>query len=220
MSKIGTGFSAIPQPADQGGRMDAPAFHRNHDPIWSVIGPWLTQQDGDVLEIGSGTGQHIVEFARKAPRLVWWPSDIVDAHLRSIEAWSAEAKLPNLRKPQILDLTDADWHLQSVDAPLTAIICINVLHISPWRVSENLLAGAARLLRRGGRLFVYGPFMRDGAHTAPSNASFDQSLRARNPDWGVRDITEISALAVRLGLSAIDAAPMPANNFILTAIRG
>ena len=220
MSNIGTGFSAIPQAADGHGRMDAPAFHRNHDPIWSVIGSWLTQQDGDALEIGSGTGQHIVEFARKAPRLNWWPSDILDAHLRSIEAWSTEAALRNLQKPQILDLTEAAWQPSGPSGALTAIICINVLHIAPWRVSENLLSGAARLLRPRGRLLVYGPFMRDGVHTAPSNASFDQSLRAKNPEWGVRDLAELSSLAARHGLSAIQVEPMPANNFVLTIIRG
>jgi SAM-dependent methyltransferase len=220
MSDIGTGFSAIPQPAEGQARMDAPAFHRNHGPIWSAIGSWLTQQDGDALEIGSGSGQHIVEFARKAPRLTWWPSDILDAHLLSIEAWSAEAALRNLRKPQILDLTEAAWQPSGPEGALTAIICINVLHIAPRSVSENLLSGSARLLRPGGRLFVYGPFMRDGVHTAPSNASFDESLRAKNPEWGVRDMTELSALSVRHGLSAIQAAPMPANNFLLTIIRG
>jgi len=219
MSDIGTGFSAIPQPADKHGRMDAPAFHRNHDPIWSVMGPWLTRQDGDALEVGSGTGQHIVEFARKAPRLTWWPSDIIDAHLRSIEAWSAEAALSNLRKPQMLDLTNADWCPGGVGSSFTAIICINVLHIAPRSVSENLLSGAVRLLRPGGRLFVYGPFMREGVHTAPSNASFDASLRARNPEWGVRDLVELSALAVRHSLSAFQATPMPANNFVLTFTR-
>jgi len=220
MSRFVSDYSKIPQQQDLGARLDAPAFHRNHDPIWSVIGPWLMQQDGDALEIGSGTGQHIVEFARKAPRLTWWPSDILEAHLRSIGAWSADAALRNLRNPQILDLTNAGWRPNGIDAPLTAIICINVLHISPWSVSENLLSGAARLLRPGGRLFVYGPFMRDGVHTAPSNASFDESLRARNADWGVRDIAELSALAVRHGLSAIEAAPMPANNLVLTIVRG
>ena len=220
MSQFVSDYSKIPQQENAAGRLDAPTFHRNHDPIWSVIGPWLMQQDGDVLEIGSGTGQHIVEFARNAPRLTWWPSDILEAHLRSIKAWSAHAALRNLRNPQILDLTNADWRPNGIDAPLAAIICINVLHISPWRVSENLLGGAARLLRPGGRLFVYGPFMRDGVHTAPSNASFDQSLRATNAEWGVRDIAELSALSVRHGFSAIDAVPMPANNFVLTIVRG
>jgi SAM-dependent methyltransferase len=219
MSRFVSDYSQIPQREDVGGRLDSPTFHRNHDPIWDAIGPWLTQQDGDALEIGSGTGQHIVAFARKTPRLTWWPSDILDAHLRSIEAWTTQAALRNLRQPQILDLTNADWRPNGIDAPLTAIICINVLHISPWRVSENLLSGAARLLRSGGRLFVYGPFMRDGVHTAPSNASFDHSLRAKNPEWGVRDMAELSAVAVRHRLSAIQAAAMPANNFVLTIIR-
>ena len=220
MNQFVSDYSKIPQQENAAGRLDAPTFHRNHDPIWSVIGPWLMQQDGDALEIGSGTGQHIVAFARKAPRLTWWPSDILESHLRSIEAWSAETALRNLRNPQILDLANAGWRPTGIDAPLTAIICINVLHISPWSVSENLLSGAARLLRPQGRLFVYGPFMRDGIHTAPSNASFDASLRARDPDWGVRDIAELSALAVRHGLSAIKVTSMPANNFVLTIIRG
>jgi SAM-dependent methyltransferase len=220
MSRFVADYTSIPQQENAAGKLDAPAFHRNHDPIWSTIGSWLTQQDGDALEIGSGTGQHIVEFSRKAPRLTWWPSDILDAHLRSIEAWSADAALGNLRNPQILDLTNAGWGPNGIDAPLTAIICINVLHISPWSVSENLLSGAARLLRPGGRLFAYGPFMRDGVHTAPSNASFDESLRAKNREWGVRDMAELSALAVRHGLSAIQATSMPANNFVLTIVRG
>lgn len=219
MSGFVSDYSKIPQQQDAAGRLDAPTFHRNHDPIWSAIGPWLMEQDGDVLEIGSGTGQHIVAFAGKALRLTFWPSDIVDAHLRSIQAWSAQASLRNLRKPQRLDLTEPDWHPAGVDAPLAAIICINVLHISPWSVSENLLSGAARLLRSGGRLFVYGPFMRDGAHTAPSNASFDSTLRAENPEWGVRDIAALSAVAIRQGLSVIQITPMPANNFVLTTVR-
>ncbi len=220
MSRFVADYTSIPQRENAAGKLDAPAFHRNHEPIWSTIGSWLTQQDGDALEIGSGTGQHIVAFARKAPRLTWWPSDILDAHLHSIDAWSAEAALRNLRWPQILDLTEAAWQPSGPSGALTAIICINVLHIAPWRVSENLLSGAARLLRPGGRLFLYGPFMRDGVHTAPSNASFDQSLRARDSEWGVRDMADLSALALRHGLSAVQAIPMPANNFVLTIIRG
>jgi SAM-dependent methyltransferase len=219
MSGIGTGFSAIPQPADAQGRMDALAFHRNHEPIWSAIGPWLAAQDGDAVEIGSGTGQHIVEFARKASGLTWWPSDIADAHLRSIAAWSAQAALPNLRPPQIIDLMRPDWRPEGPAGALTAIVCINVLHISPWPVSQHLLSGAAQLLRPGGRLFIYGPFMRDGAHTAPSNADFDASLRARNAEWGVRDMTELSALAEASGLAPLEATPMPSNNFVLATAR-
>jgi SAM-dependent methyltransferase len=219
MSRFVADFTSIPQRDDAEGRLDAPAFHRNHDPIWSAIGPWLTQQDGDALEIGSGTGQHIVEFARQAPRLTWWPSDIVDAHLRSVAAWSAQAALTNLRPPQSLDLTDPAWQPADVERKLAAIICINVLHIAPWTVSQNLLGGAGRLLRPGGRLFIYGPFMRDGAHTALSNTEFDTSLRAKNPDWGVRDIAALSELVQRSGLLPFDVTSMPSNNFVLSAIR-
>jgi SAM-dependent methyltransferase len=219
MSRFVADYSKIPQQEDKAGRLDAPSFHRNHDPIWAVIGPSLTPQDGDALEIGSGTGQHIVEFARKTPALTWWPSDIIDAHLRSIAAWRAQAALPNLRAPQTLDLTVDGWTAQGPSGPLTAIICINVLHIAPWVVSENLFGGAGRLLRPGGRLFVYGPFKRDGEHTAPSNASFDQSLRAQDAGWGVRDIADLSVLAERNGLRPLEAAPMPSNNFVLSTAR-
>jgi SAM-dependent methyltransferase len=218
VSRFVADFSKIPQKDDAEGRLDAPSFHRNHDPIWSVIGPWLAAQDGDAIEIGSGTGQHIAEFARKTPRLTWWPSDILDAHLRSIAAWTAG--LANVRPPQIIDLTADGWRAAGPAGPLVAIVCINVLHISPWTVSQNLFAGAGRLLRPGGRLFIYGPFKRDGVHTAPSNESFDQSLRAKDPAWGVRDIGDLEALAAAAGLSAIEDTPMPSNNFVLTTGRG
>jgi SAM-dependent methyltransferase len=219
VSRFVADFSKIPQQQNAEGRLDAPSFHRNHEPIWAAIGPWLSQQEGDALEIGSGTGQHIVEFARKTPRLTWWPSDILEPHLRSTAAWSKQAALPNLQLPQILTLTDAAWRPAGIKRELAAIICINVLHIAPWAVSQNLLSGAGRLLRPGGRLFIYGPFMRDGEHTAPSNASFDASQRAQNPDWGVRDIAALSTLAEQSGLAAIEAAPMPSNNFVLSAAR-
>ena len=218
MSRFVADYTSIQKP-DPEGKLDAPAFHRNHDPIWAAIGPWLAAQSGDAIEIGSGTGQHIVAFARKAPGLVWWPTDIVEAHLRSIAAWSGEAGLANLRPPQRLDLTEAGWKAQGALQSLAAIVCINVLHIAPWEVSRHLFAGAGRFLRPGGRLFIYGPFKRDGAHTAPSNASFDASLRAKDPAWGVRDIKELSALCVQHGLTAIEATPMPANNFVLSAAR-
>jgi SAM-dependent methyltransferase len=145
-------------PAD--GRLDGPAFHRNREPIWSAIAAVLEAQNGDVLELGSGTGQHVTEFARRAPHLTWWPSDIYDSHLKSIAAWRAHSGFENLRAPQRIDLNDPDWGWTgdaTRNAPLTAMLCINVLHISPWRVSQNLFAGAGRFLRRDGRLFIYGP---------------------------------------------------------------
>ncbi len=219
MTRFGGFISTEGDPPEADGRLDAPAFHRNHAPIWSALAPWLGEQTGDVFEAGSGTGQHIAEFARKAPHLVWWPSDCDEASLRSIAAWRAAADLPNLRAPRRIDLSDPHWTIADGENPapkeLTAIFCANVLHIAPWRVCEGLFAGAGRQLRPHGRLFVYGPFKKDGQHTAPSNAAFDARLRGENPQWGVRDIADLRALAARTGLRFTEAVPMPANNFVL-----
>jgi SAM-dependent methyltransferase len=204
------------------GRLDGPAFHRNHEAIWSAVASFVNSARGDVLELGSGTGQHVTEFAGRAPQLAWWPSDFNARHLDSIAAWRAHSRLANLRSPQRIDLTDADWTWQGdagAGTELAAILCFNVLHISPWRVSQNLMAGAGRLLHAGGRLFVYGPFKRGGMHTAPSNAAFDASLRAENPDWGVRDLRDLDALAQAAGLSPAEISPMPANNLVLAFTR-
>jgi SAM-dependent methyltransferase len=214
------GKSGTPPAPD--GRLDGPAFHRNHDAIWSAIDGFLSKQNGNVLELGSGTGQHIAEFARLTPDLTWWPSDIYPSHLASIEAWRRHAGLANLRAPQRIDLADPAWRWtadEQAGAALAAMLCINVLHIAPWRVAQNLFAGASRYLRTNGRLFVYGPFMRDGAHTAPSNAAFDASLRAENPEWGVRDLADLTAFAQGAGLTAAEIAPMPANNLVLAFAR-
>jgi SAM-dependent methyltransferase len=201
-------------------RLRGPAFARNHAPIWSVIGAFLENRAGDVLEIGSGTGEHVVAYAARSPAATWWPSDIHPRHLASIAAWRAHAGLANVQAPLRIDLLAADWDAAlPMRDRLTAIVCINVLHISPWGVSENLLAGAGRRLRPDGRLFVYGPFRRDGAHTAPSNAAFDASLRAQDPAWGVRDMGEIAEAAERCGLLITDAVAMPANNFTLAIGR-
>lgn len=204
------------------GRLDAPAFHRNHEAIWSAIAGLLGGQTGDLLELGSGTGQHAVTYAARTPTLTWWPSDIYESHLTSIEAWRRDAGLANLRAPQRIDLTDPDWRWQGDGTPgagLAAMICFNVVHISPWTVSQNLIAGAGRFLRADGKLILYGPFMRDGAHTAPSNAAFDASLKAQNPDWGVRDLRDLSALAAAAGLTLAETMPMPANNLVLVFAR-
>lgn len=222
MPKFVVDFGSIGQPPQADGRLDGPAFHRNHAAIWSAIVPYLGTQEGDVLEVGSGTGQHACEFARRAPQLTWWPSDIQPAHLASIAAWRRQAGLANLRAPQAIDLGDPAWSWQGdggTGGKLAAILCINVLHISPWRVAQNLFAGAGRQLRPGGYLFIYGPFKRDGAHTAPSNERFDATLRAENPDWGVRDIGDLSALAQKAGLSLSETAAMPANNLVLVFAR-
>jgi SAM-dependent methyltransferase len=221
MPKFVTDFGSLGQSPQSDGRLDGPAFHRNHDAVWAAIVPYLGTQRGHVLELGSGTGQHAAEFARRAPQLTWWPSDILPAHLASIEGWRRHAALANLRGAQSIDLDDPDWSWSGAagSGGLAAMLCINVLHISPSRVSQNLMAGAGRLLRPGGRLFIYGPFKRDGRHTAPSNERFDATLKAENPDWGVRDIADLNALALAAELAPAEVTPMPANNLVLAFAR-
>ena len=206
--------------AEPDGRLDAPAFHRNHRPIWTVLERYLAGKSGDVLEAGSGTGQHVVTFARHAPDIIWWPSDLSAQHLESIAAWRAQAGLPNVRPPLRIDLSDPDWFPPGAGpGKLLAIFCANVIHIAPWRVAEGLFAGAARLLYDDGRLFLYGPFKRDDKHTALSNAVFDTSLREQDPEWGVRDVGDVEKLAGSVGLTLREIVPMPANNLILVFER-
>jgi SAM-dependent methyltransferase len=216
-------FGKDGRPVEPDGRLDAPAFHRNHQAIWAVLQPFLAGKSGDVVEAGSGTGQHVVDFARRSPEITWWPGDLNDQHLKSIAAWRAHAGLANIRPPLRIDLSDPVWCSQMHDGSgpgeLLAVFCANVIHIAPWRVAEGLFAGAARYLRADGRLFVYGPFKRDGRHTAASNAAFDSSLRDRNPEWGVRDIADLEKLAAGVGLALIEIAEMPANNLVLVFAR-
>ena len=218
-----TEFGRDGQPATPDGGLDAPAFHRNHQPIWAVLEKFLGGRTGDVLEAGSGTGQHVVYFARQNPGIIWWPSDLSEAHLMSIAAWRAAAGLPNIRPPQRIDLSDPAWSVAesggSAPGKLLAIFCANVVHIAPWRVAEGLIAGAARHLREDGRLFLYGPFKRDGRHTAVSNAVFDTSLKSQNAEWGVRDVGDVARLAQGAGFELADTFEMPANNLILMFIR-
>jgi SAM-dependent methyltransferase len=216
-------FGKDGRPIEPDGRLDAPAFHRNHQPIWAILQEFLDGKSGDVVEAGSGTGQHVVDFARRSPDVTWWPSDVNEAHLKSIAAWRAHAQLANVRPPLRIDLSDPAWcpemHNGSGPGQLLAVLSANVIHIAPWRVAEGLVAGAARYLRADGRLFLYGPFKRDGKHTALSNAVFDTSLRDNNPEWGVRDIAAVRALAESVGLSLVEIVEMPANNLVLTFAR-
>jgi len=209
--------------AEPDGRLDAPAFHRNHEPIWSVLGPHLEGRAGHALELGSGTGQHAVAYAARTPAITWWPSDANPAHLASIEAWRRHSRLDNVRPPLAIDLAEPGWRVDAAEVEaavgFTALFCANVLHIAPWRVAEGLFDGAGRQLRPDGRLFLYGPFMRDGSHTAPSNAAFDASLRRESPEWGVRDIADLEGLARRAGLRLSGAVDMPADNFVLVFER-
>ncbi|SED79169.1 DUF938 domain-containing protein [Bradyrhizobium erythrophlei] len=223
MAEFVVEFGKDGRPVEADGRLDAAAFHRNHQPIWAVLKDYLAGRSGDVLEAGSGTGQHIVYFAGRTPDIIWWPSDLHAAHLRSIEAWRAHAALANIQPPQPIDLSDPAWSPAPPNGKgpdkLLAIFCANVIHIAPWRVAEGLFAGAARHLRADGRLFLYGPFKRGGKHTALSNAVFDTSLRERDAEWGVRDIAEVETLAESVGLKLDGTFEMPANNMILMFVR-
>jgi hypothetical protein len=216
-------FGKDGRPVEPDGRLDAPAFHRNHPAIRAVLQEYLAGKSGEVIEAGSGTGQHVVDFARHFPEVTWWPSDLNEHHLKSISAWLAYAGLPNIRPPLRIDLSDPAWCPELHDgrgpAELLAVFCANVIHIAPWRVAEGLFAGAGRYLGANGRLFLYGPFKRGGKHTAISNAVFDSSLRERDPEWGVRDIEELQQLASNVGLALIEIAEMPANNFTLVFER-
>ena len=180
---------------------------RNRDPILAVLERVLPDA-GLVLEIASGTGEHAIHFAAGMPTVTWQPSDPDPAMGDSIAGWAAEAGLENLRPPLTIDATAADWPVATADA----VICINMVHIAPWDAAEGLMAGAGRVLSAGGILYMYGPYRVAGTHTAPSNAAFDADLRRRNPVWGVRDLNDITALAVRNGLGLVEIVDMPANN--------
>ena len=216
-------FGRDGRPVEADGRLDAAAFHRNREPIWSVLQRYLAGKSADVLEAGSGTGQHAVYFARQCPDITWWPSDFNERHLASIAAWRAHAGLSNLRTPLKLDLTDLAWceemHNGGGPTALLAVFCANVIHIAPWNVAEGLFAGAARYLRCDGHLLLYGPFKRDGKHTALSNAVFDASLRESDPEWGVRDTADLEKLGHGNGLALREVVEMPDNNLILVFSR-
>jgi hypothetical protein len=192
-------------------RLHAPATQRNKAAIAAVLAGWLPGH-GTVLELASGTGEHALHFAAAFPDLFWQPSDPDAAHRRSIEAYRSAEGTANLREPLTLDVTLADWPLE---APVEAMVCCNMIHIAPWAAAEGLFAGAGRYLNAGGGLYLYGPFVQPGVETAPSNLAFDASLRAQNPAWGLRDLAEVTSLAVAAGLAPPRVEAMPANNLSL-----
>jgi SAM-dependent methyltransferase len=189
-------------------RQSAPAAERNREPILAVLRRVLPPS-GLVLEIASGTGQHAVHFAAALPDLDWQPSDAAPDARASVAAWAAHAALGNLREPLDLDVLREPWPVAAADA----VVCINLIHIAPWAATRALLSGAARVLGPGGVLVLYGPYRRAGAHTAASNALFDRQLQSLNPEWGVRDMEAVEALAQEAGFTTRDVVAMPANNF-------
>ena len=190
-------------------RQYSPSTARNRDPIWAVLQRHLPAQ-GLVLEVASGSGEHAVHFARASgPQIVFQPSDADAAARASIDAWTAASGLPNVRPALALDATAQPWPIAAADV----VLCCNMIHIAPWEAAVGLVNGAARVLPPGGILFLYGPFKREGRHTAPSNEAFDRDfLRARNPAWGVRDLEAVAALAQEAGFAPPLVELMPANN--------
>ncbi len=190
-------------------RLYAPSTARNRVPILGVLQLYLPER-GLVLEVASGTGEHICFFAAASgPALIFQPSDIEADHRSSIDAWSASLELPNVRPAVALDATAENWPVARADA----VICINMIHIAPWAATEGLIRGAARVLERGGFLYLYGPFRRDGGHTAPSNAGFEDWLKSQSAEYGVRDLEAFAALAQLNGFGPPEVIDMPANNF-------
>jgi SAM-dependent methyltransferase len=202
-----------PRPVPHGG-LHAAATERNRDPILEVLRRVLPPS-GLVLEIASGTGQHVTYFARALPALRWQPSDASSAHLESIRAWSVASGTDNIMSPVLLDVEREPWPVAEADA----ILNINMIHIAPWSATEALFQGAARLLPASGVLYLYGPYKRGGQHTAPSNQTFDDRLRGEDPSWGVRDIDDLEVLATSVGFEPGEIIAMPANNFSLVYRR-
>jgi SAM-dependent methyltransferase len=188
-------------------RLYFPHVARNREPILEVLQRVLPRE-GLVLEIASGGGEHAAYFAQNLPTVLWQPTDANSEMFESIAAHRAAAGVANLLTPLHLDVTSEQWPVERANV----LVCCNMIHISPWTATEGLMAGAGRTLSRDGLLYLYGPYKIDGRHTAPSNQDFDTRLRAQNPLWGVRDLTDVSGLAKRHGLALEETVPMPANN--------
>lgn len=184
-----------------------PAPERNKEPILEVLRRALPPR-GRVLEVASGTGQHVVHFAQALPSLQWQPSDPEEGHRESIQARVGAAGLSNVEPVLALDVLERPWPIDRADA----IVCINMIHIAPWEATPALLQQAGSLLRAGGLLYLYGPYQRQGRHIAPSNEAFDEDLRRRNPAWGVRNLEDVEGEAALCGLSLSEVVAMPANN--------
>jgi len=199
-----------PGDGDPAAKRHAPATLRNRDAIAAVLADWLPET-GTVLEVASGSGEHVVHFAAAFPHLDWQPSDPDPAGLTSIAAYRTEAGLANIAPPRALDASAPEWPIDRIDA----VLCINMVHISPWQATLGLFAGAARLLAAGAPLILYGPYIEPDVPTAASNLAFDASLRARDPAWGLRDIDAVTDAATAAGFAFAERRAMPANNLML-----
>ena len=200
---------------NEGDRLFSPSTARNKEVVGEMVARYLPKT-GTILEVGAGTGEHAVHFAARLPNVKWLPGDPDEASRASIGAWTEHLNQTqgqtNVAPPHKIDVCTKDWGLENT-ASLAGIVTLNMIHISPFASTQGLFAGAERYLNQDGVLFMYGPFARDGRHTAPSNEAFDASLKSRNPQWGVRDLErDIMPLAAKAGLTLQAVEPMPANN--------
>jgi hypothetical protein len=198
----------IPEPDD---RQYAPAIQRNRQPILDVLRDVLPEE-GNILEIASGTGEHAVFFAQCLTPRCWIPSDVNPQSLHSIEAWRRQSGVTNLYSPLNIDVTEPVWATEKLGIKISALVNINMIHIAPWEACLGLFKGAARLLPMGGIIYLYGPYKQAGKPTAPSNLAFDQYLREQNPQWGVRNLEDVISVAQKEGFGLIKTLSMPANN--------
>lgn len=204
----------MPEDGGAGAKRYAPATLRNRDAIAAVLADWLPPT-GTVLEIASGSGEHIVHFASAFPALDWQPSDPDPAALTSIAAWSAESALANIHPPLALDAAAPDWPVARADA----ILCINMVHISPWEATIGLFRGSAKHLAPDAPVILYGPYLEEAVETAPSNLAFDRSLKERNPAWGLRKLADVDRVAQEFGFERTRRYAMPANNLTVVYRR-
>ena len=201
-------------------RLVFPATERNRGPIGDLLSQWLPAS-GAVLELASGSGEHAVCFQQRFPHLLWQASDPDPDHRASIDAWIHHQGLGGVMPAALnLNVAERPWPLPlEIHAAVKAVVCINLLHISPAHCTDAVLEESALLLPSGAPLIIYGPFMRHGAHTSASNAAFDQSLRQRNPEWGLRDLNTLTSIATSTGFKIDDVVSMPANNLTLVLRR-
>ena len=193
--------------------MFSPASVRNGPHILKILKKILPSA-GTVLEVAAGSGQHAVMFAPEFPNLMWLPTDPADDKLTSIQAWMKEEPSDNILKPLKVDASETKWPVESMklNPPISALICINMIHIAPWPAGQGLLAAAGRNLPKKGVFYLYGPFNEEGKFTAPSNQDFDVTLKRNNPEWGLRDLGVVVREAAMQGLNLQEVFNMPANN--------
>jgi cyclopropane fatty-acyl-phospholipid synthase-like methyltransferase len=196
-------------------RLESPSTARNRGPILAVV-QRIFPREGRVLEIASGTGEHAMFVAKAMPDLAWQPSDPDPVSRASIAAWIAQEGLTNVLPPLDIDVRDEDW---GVTGPFDAVVAINMIHIAPWEAALGLFRGTGRLLSKGGILFLYGPYKREGRHTAPSNEAFDAWLKQRDPSFGVRDLADVQSAAEANGFRLDEIVEMPANNHSLVFVK-